>query len=47
MDPGRGAAKFAKYKIWGPIRNLGPVSESEERKGKTSQNLWLNFSGAR
>jgi hypothetical protein len=46
MDRGRDAPKFAKYKIWGPIRNLGPVSESKKRKGKTSQILWLNFSGA-
>ena len=46
MDPGRDAPKFAKYKIWGPIRNLGPVSESKKRKGKTSQIMWLIFFGA-
>jgi hypothetical protein len=34
MDRGRDAPKFAKYKIWGLIRNLGPVSESNKRKGK-------------
>ena len=43
MDPGRDAPKFAKYKIWGPIRNLGPVSESKKRKGKTSQNPVAQF----
>ena len=40
---GRRCPKFAKYKIWGPITNLGPVSESKKRSGKTRQNPVAHF----
>ena len=42
-DGGQASPKFDKYKIWGPITNLGPVSESKKRSGKTSQNPVAHF----